>query len=124
LSGYPRILVLDILLPIPFNSGIEFGASETDEKADIGSCLAGLAGAGIASVGIADLGTDQTDAQERDRARRQLRADRPHHEWRTGLFDEVRQHPGAARATAAGPKPQSRRRQRSSESGFSACLTR
>src|ERR1700759_2828560 len=36
------------------------------------------------------------------RARRQLCADRPNRQWRTGLFDEMRQSPGAATA-AAGP---------------------
>src|SRR3981081_1424792 len=40
---------------------------------------------------IARLGADQVDAEGRDRACRQLRADRPHRRRQAGLFDEVRQ---------------------------------
>jgi len=46
------------------------------------------------------MGTNQTGAEERDRARRQLCAHRPHRRWQAGLFDEVRKFAGAG-CTAA-----------------------
>ena len=49
---------------------------------------------------VACMGTNQTGAEERDRARRQLCAHRPHRRWQAGLFDEVRKFAGAG-CTAA-----------------------
>jgi hypothetical protein len=48
------------------------------------------------------MGPNEIAAQERDRARRSLRAHRPDRRRQTGLFDEVRQFADAAVTAAAG----------------------
>ena len=50
---------------------------------------------------VACVGANQAGAEERDRARRQLCADRPHRRWPAGLFDEVREFAGAGAAITA-----------------------
>jgi hypothetical protein len=65
---------------------------ETDEEA----CICDSADR------VTCMGPNQTDTQERDRARRQLCANRPHSRRQTDLLDEVRKFAGTTATASSG----------------------
>jgi hypothetical protein len=91
-AGLPPNNFMDFLWPIRFNGSGPAHLRDVDEKA----CICNSPDL------IAGLGANQVVAQGRDRARRQLCADRPDRRRQTGLFDEVREFAGTAATAAAG----------------------